>query len=84
MINEYYDSDLRLAQARRKRSPILTSTAKERPKCRKQIIKHNLVPYPDPDAWDGIQAFRDDGEPTFLSDGMRAQMRKMIVEGYWK
>lgn len=80
---EYYDYDLKRAQQKRKRSPIVSCSPKERPRCRKAIIKANLVPYPHPEAWDGCWAFDDNGENVMLSDGMRAQMRKMIVEGYW-
>ena len=55
--------------------------------CKKQIQKLGLRPnVRDHDSkkyWDGITAIRLDGEETFLSDGMAAQMRKMVKDGYW-
>lgn len=84
-VEEYFESDLRRAIQKRKRSPIRSAGGKPRPKCRQVIIQENLVPYPHPSVWDGYQAWGDpdDRWPVMLSDGMKAEMRRMIVEGYW-
>lgn len=84
-MDQYFQSDLRRAIQKRKRSPILSANGKPRPKCRQVIIDRALVPYPHPSCWDGWQAFGDPENrwPEELSPGMRAEMRRMIVEGYW-
>jgi hypothetical protein len=59
--------------------------AKERPRCRLAIINHELRPFIDErdGVWNGFQALRSNGKRTFLSDGMRKQMGRMLREGYW-
>ena len=77
-----YEQDLERWTARRRRYPMSRNMPKERPRCRRVIIEHQLTPYPSVAAWDGCSAF-DRGRRTFLSDGLKVQMRRMIVEGYW-
>ncbi|MGD1157510.1 MAG: hypothetical protein ABSA41_17020 [Terriglobia bacterium] len=58
--------------------------ARERPQCRKQIIKHHLRPRLEDGRWDGTATELESGnQRIFLSDGMRKQMGKMLWEGYW-
>jgi DNA-directed RNA polymerase subunit RPC12/RpoP len=64
----------------RRRHPITSSAAKERPRCRRAIIERGLTPWPAVDAWDGVSAKTPDGQHVSLSDGMRKELRKMIVE----
>lgn len=74
--------DLVRWRAHRKRHPITTCSARERPRLRGTIIQYNLRPYPALDAWNGYSAWYEDHE-TFLSMGLIYQMRRMIVEGYF-
>jgi hypothetical protein len=56
---------------------------RERPCCRKTIIERGLRPHLDENGkWDGRMCDHLDGRVRFLSDGMRAQMRLMLSEGY--
>ncbi len=79
---DYYRDLERWAEYRRK-YPITTASAKERPSCRRWIVSEDLRPYPSSEIWDGMSATRPGGEHTFLSDGLPAQMRRMLLEGYW-
>ncbi|HWR50960.1 MAG TPA: hypothetical protein VN428_07615 [Bryobacteraceae bacterium] len=57
---------------------------RERPRCCRNIIKNGLRPHLDSKGqWDG-HGVQPDGEEVFQIGGMRAQMRKMIQEGYWE
>lgn len=56
---------------------------KERPNCRRIIIKDGWQPNPKPEAWDGKTALTQDGEEVRLTPGFRKQMGKMIQEGHW-
>jgi hypothetical protein len=58
--------------------------AKERPRCRKKIIDHQLKPFVGACGyWEGFQAITPNGRKPFLSDGMERQMTKMAREGFW-
>ena len=58
-------------------------TIKARPRCRSLLIQWKLTPYTYDGVWDGHSANGRDGEQTWLSDGLRKEMRRMIGEGYW-
>jgi hypothetical protein len=51
---------------------------KERPLCRRAIMRFGLAPTASP-----YIALKPDGTRTSLSAGMRAQMKTMMDEGYW-
>ena len=69
-----------------------TVHSKERPICRKLIIKHGFRPavYTDPghrplrtgEMWDGFTAINRD-DAFGLSAGLRIQMRRMLAQGYF-
>jgi hypothetical protein len=79
-----YRRDLKRYTDHRRRYPIRCCSAKERPCCRRWIVAQGLRPYPAAEAWDGFSALDRDGRHTFLSDGMKAQLRRMVVEGYFR
>ncbi len=56
---------------------------KERPRCRKVIVERGYRPYLVDREWDGLHCVDPDGRRTGMSDGLRLQMKKMILEGYW-
>jgi hypothetical protein len=56
---------------------------KERPGCRKAILKLGLRPLTVEGEWDGSRSVDETGERGSLSDGLRKQMRRMIAEGHW-
>jgi hypothetical protein len=63
----------------------LRVTGDERPGCRKVILKKRLSPWPSPEIWDGFSA-RDPESQTqraFLSEGMKQQLGRMIIQGYF-
>ena len=77
--------DLRYFGEYRAKHPISQTqgqTIRERPLLRKCIVKYNLTPYPSLEAWDGFSAFCS-GKRTFLSEGLKKQLRKMVAEGYF-
>lgn len=56
---------------------------KERPTCRKVIIRRKLKPLLNSEGeWEGYMGISPDGTRGSLSEGMRRQMRKMINEGW--
>ena len=58
--------------------------AKERPRCRRVIIRSGLRPFLDEwEYWNGFAAILPDGKRTFLTDGLSSQMGLMLREGYW-
>ena len=74
----------RFYRQRRIRYPIRSTSAKERPKCRITIVNQGLTPWPCVEAWDGFSAKTQNGDRTFLSDGLNKQMRKMVGEDHFK
>jgi hypothetical protein len=56
---------------------------KERPLCRKAILKLGIAPFLTNGIWDGRHAVDKEGQRGSPSDGMRKQMRKMVDEGVW-
>lgn len=55
---------------------------KERPICRQTIVKNKLRPNVVDGIWDRNSCL-DNGKFSHMSDGMRIQMHKMILEGHW-
>ena len=56
----------------------------ERPKCRRYIIDQGLSPRVVDGVWDGFRAVSAvDSRLTQVAGGLKPQMRKMILEGYW-
>ena len=64
--------------------PPASNARKERPRCRKAIIRGNFRPVVKNGIWDGYSCIGpgDNGHWT-LTYNMRIQMRKMATEGYW-
>jgi hypothetical protein len=56
---------------------------RERPVCRKAILRMRLAPSLVDGVWDGKHAVHADGRRSLMSDGMRREMRRMIEEGVW-
>lgn len=62
---------------------VLMAAIKERPLCRKTILNRKLSPFLVNGTWDGRRSVNPEGTRGWLSEGMRRQMRKMILEGVW-
>ena len=67
----------------RRRHPIRSSTARERPKMRRVIVERDLRPWPSPSSWDGFSCWGQDNRRSFLSDNLKKQMRLMFAQGYF-
>jgi hypothetical protein len=63
--------------------PASQNIPKERPRCRKVIIEAGLRPLVVNGKWDGRSSLYANGREAYISDGLRKQMKRMIVEGYW-
>jgi len=63
--------------------PASQNIPKERPRCRKVIIGVGLRPLVVNGKWDGRSSSYTDGREAYISDGLRKQMKRMIVEGCW-
>ena len=55
--------------------------SKERPLCRKMILKKKLIPVSFSGEWSKYQAVNEEGKRVHLSDGMGKQMARMIADG---
>jgi hypothetical protein len=56
---------------------------RERPGCRKQILKLGIRPFIENGEWDGITTVRPNGDLSTVIGGMAKQMRLMAAEGHW-
>jgi hypothetical protein len=61
----------------------MSSTPRERPDCRRYILRLGLRPHIEPDGKWRKRAVNEQGEVSHLSDGLRKQMRLMAEEGLW-